>query len=231
MSSAAEADIARLSRRLRDEPRSTVFVALADALRRSGRFGEGLQVLREGFRVHPDHPPARVVLGRIHLEMGNRSLAAEVLEDVVAADPENLAAAALLARLFVEGGRFAEAHPLIERLAMANHPDASLRAQLPPVGERGETPAVRGSDPFDHPGLADRFVRAGHPNRAVALLRRLAAVDPASLTVREALAAVARTSVPPRPAVEDPTGDTVGPAPTSGPPVLLRYALHFWRVG
>jgi cytochrome c-type biogenesis protein CcmH/NrfG len=231
MTSAAEADIARLSRRLRDEPRSTVFVALADALRRGGRFGEGLQVLREGFRVHPDHAPARVVLGRIHLEMGNRPLAAEVLQDVVAGDPENLAAASLLARLFVEDGRMVEARPLIERLEMANHPDAALRAHLPPTGERVEAPSARGGDPFDHPRLADRFARAGYPERAVALWRRLASVDPDSSTAREALAAVARTPLAARSPPEDVTLDAAGPAPTAGPAPLLRYARHFWRAG
>lgn len=185
----AEAEIARLTRRVKDDPRSTAFVALADALRRDGRFGEGLQVLREGFRVHADHPPARVVLGRIHLEMGHRALASEVLGDVVQGDPENLAAASLLARIFVEDGRMGEARPLIERLRMANHPDGALH-DLVPASVPAREPPPRGADPFDHAALAARFVRLGHYARARALWRRLLAQHPTSVTALRHVAAL-----------------------------------------
>ena len=243
----AEAEIARLARRVRDEPRSTAFVALADALRRDGRFGEGLQVLREGFRVHPDHPPARVVLGRIHLEMGNRPLASEVLAEVVQSEPENLAATSLLARILVEDGRVAEARPLIDRMRMANVPDATLR-ELVRASESSDEPPPRGADPFDHPSVADRFVRAGHYHRALALWRRLATHHPTSATVRAHLHALERAM--------GGMGDVSGEAPSSGPSLpglgeafaalvedgerpgavaprgrhrLARYARPFWR--
>jgi cytochrome c-type biogenesis protein CcmH/NrfG len=252
--SAVEAEIARLGRRVRDEPRSTAFVALADALRRAGRHAEGLQALREGFRVHPDHPPARVVLARIHLEMGHRALAIEVLGDVLEGDPENLAATSLLARLYVEEGRGADARPLVERLRIAGHPDAALREHA--VAAARVSPLLRGPDPFDHPALATRFARAGHYPRAWALWRRLGAALPASadpqdlLAVREQMGALERciegggdaegeppldATRPRRPLpgraeacaalCEDP-----GPPPRTrrGHPVA-RYARHFWR--
>ncbi len=192
--SPAEAEIARLYRRVRDEPRSTAFVGLGDALRRAGRHGEGLRVLREGFRVHPDHPAARVVLARIHLEMGNRALAAEVLGDVVRTDPENLAAASLLARLYVEDGRPQDARPLVERLRQANHPDAALRdlaAALAPVEEDPGLP--RSDDPFDRPEVAARLARAGHYHRAWALWSRLAAANPGSALARDHVAALEKS--------------------------------------
>ncbi len=253
----AEAEIARLTRRLRDDPRSTAFVALADALRREGRFGEGLQVLREGFRVHADHPPARVVLGRIHLEMGHRALAAEVLAEVVQGDPENLAAASLLARIFVEDGRMGEARPLIERLRMANHPDGALR-ELVPASMPAAEPPPRGADPFDDAALAARFARAGHYARARGIWERLLAEHPSSATALAHIAALNRAidgtadieGEPPLPArasrrplpgladafaafIEGADRTVVEPASTGAPrrarhPVA-RYARPFWR--
>jgi tetratricopeptide (TPR) repeat protein len=253
----AEAEIARLARRLRDDPRSTAFVALADALRREGRFGEGLQVLREGFRVHADHPPARVVLGRIHLEMGHRALASEVLAEVVQGDPENLAAASLLARIFVEDGRMGEARPLIERLRMANHPDGALR-ELVPASMPAAEPPPRGADPFDDAALAARFARGGHYARARGIWERLLVEHPSSATALAHVAALnraidgiadiegepplpARASRRPLPGLADafaafvegadrPAAEPVSTgSPKRAPHPVARYARPFWR--
>lgn len=248
----AEAEIARLTRRLRDDPRSTAFVALADTLRREGRFGEGLQVLREGFRVHADHAPARVVLGRIHLEMGHRALASEVLSEVVQADPENLAAASLLARILVEDGRMGEARPLIDRLRMANHPDGALRALVPASVPEWEPPP-RGADPFDHTTLAARFARLGHYPRARAIWRRLLAEHP-SFTAAHAQIALLDKAIG---GIADAEGEPAMPADRVRRPLpglgeafaafaedserpraeaprgrhrLARYARPFWRL-
>ena len=170
-------EIARLSRRVRDDPRSTAFVGLADALRRAGRLPDALQALRTGFRAHPDHPAGRVVLARVHVEAGQAPLAMDVLAEVVRGHPENLGATSLLARLYVDAGRGAEAAPLVERLRVAGHPDAprAVGTEAPHV-----EPDLRCEDPFDHPGLALRFARAGHYARAKALWLRIAARHPAA---------------------------------------------------
>lgn len=192
--SPGEAEIARLYRRVREEPRSTAFVGLADSLRRAGRLGEGLKVLREGFRTHPEHSAARVVLARIHLEMGKPALAAEVLADVVRADPENLAGAAMLARLYVDEGRVAEARPLVERLRHANHPDAATRELAAVLAPPPPDPTVpRSDDPFDRPELAARFAREGQYARAWALWSRVDAASPGSAVARDKLAALERS--------------------------------------
>lgn len=188
-----EAELARLYRRVREEPRSTAFVGLADTLRQAGRYAEGLKVLREGFRAHPDHPAARVVLARIHLEMGNRALAAEVLTDVTQADPDNLAATALLARLHVEDGNLVEARPLVERLRQADHPEANLRELAVALAPAPSDAAPRAEDPFDRPALAARFARAGHYQRAWAVWSRLDRAAPGDPTTRERLAALERS--------------------------------------
>lgn len=181
--SALDAEIARLTRRVRTEGRSTAFVALADALRRADRHAEALQVLREGFRGFPDHGPARVVLARVHLDMGNRGLAEEVLEDVIRLAPENLAAVSTLARLRIDDGRFKDAAPLVARLRAAAPDDPAVATfDLAPRVASGRP---RTSDPFDAPALADRWARLGRYDRALAMWRRLAAAAPDDPEARE----------------------------------------------
>lgn len=170
-----EDEIARLRRRLRDDPRSTAFVALAEALRKVERPAEALAVLRNGFRHHPEHGPGRVVLARVHLDLGNRALALGVLEEVVQHDQNNLAAMALLARMLVEDGRARDARPLVERLEMAGDPSA---AELARVSMVPSFEGVRRADPFDSPRLGERWQQRGDYARARRLWERLAAVNP-----------------------------------------------------
>ena len=170
-----EDEIARLRRRLRDDPRSTAFVALAEALRRQERAPEALAVLRNGFRHHPDHGPGRVVLARVHLDLGNRALALGVIEEVVQHDPNNLAALAMLARMLVEDGRARDARPLVERLEMAGDPSAAelARASVVPSFD-----GINRTDPFDSPRLGERWQARGDYTRARGLWERLAAANP-----------------------------------------------------
>ncbi|MFZ5475346.1 MAG: tetratricopeptide repeat protein [Myxococcota bacterium] len=186
-------EIARLARRVRAEPRSTAFVALADACRRAGRLDEAMRVLREGFRVHPDHAAGRVVLARVHLDGGSRGRAREVLEEVVRADPENLAAAGLLARIWLEEGRMDEARPVVERLRVLA-PDDPAVALYARMREAAAPAALRTDDPFDHPALARRFARDGHYTKAAAVWRRIEAKAGDDPTVQRAIAALERAA-------------------------------------
>lgn len=169
-----------------------MFVALADALRRNGRLAEALTVLRSGFRVHPEYSPGRVVLARVHLEMGNRALAVGVLEEVVRGDPENLAGGTLLAKLLVEDGRTRDARPIVERLMMIGGQDAGVRALSAAIGVRGARATVRGADPFDSPAIAERFVARGAYPRALSVWRRIAAAHPENARIREHILEVER---------------------------------------
>lgn len=234
------AEIEALSTRVREAPGSLAFVALADALRRYGRHAEGLRVLREGFRAHPDLPAARVVLARIHLDMGNRALAEEVLSEVVAAQPDDLPVAAQLARLYVEDGRLADARPLLERLRAAGHTDAAL----PELSAA----APAGDDPFETPAIALRLARSGQYHRAWPLLERLAQARPGDPAVRAAYDAVERAlagsgDAPgeralegarrPLPGLRDAwlalLDDTAERAPPAGDHPVARWGRRIWR--
>jgi len=217
-------EIERLARRVRDEPRSTVFVALAEALRRAGRHVEGLQVLREGFRHHPDHAPGRVVMARIHLDLGRRAVGMAVLEEVTRSDPANVAAGATLARLLVEEGRLTEAAALVDRLAGNGNTDGSVGEVIELLRVAHAAGPVRGPDPFDQPALADRMARRGHPRRALSVLRRVLAAHPDNLAIGTRVAELERTCA------ESPSPGRVAPVPrprTAGP--FARYVTALWE--
>ncbi len=189
-----EEEIARLRKRLRDDPRSLAFVPLAELLRKSGRGAEALSVVRTGLRQRPEHAAARVVLARLHLDAGARALAMSVLEEVVEHDLENLAAGALLAELWVDEGRLREARGLIDRLARANPGDTTLaalmrRANPPPRPLHGDP-----SDPFDSESWAERCARRGDYGHAIAAWRRICAFNKTDPRARDRLAELERAA-------------------------------------
>jgi len=187
-------EIARLRKRLRDDPRSLAFVPLAELLRKAGRGGEALLTIRVGLRQHPEHAAARVVLARLHLDAGARALAVSVLEEVAEHDHENLAAGTLLAELWVDEGRLREARALIDRLAHRNPGDSNLsglmrRANPPPRPLHGDP-----SDPFDCESWAERCARRGDYAHAKAAWRRICAFNPADPRARDRLAELERAA-------------------------------------
>ncbi len=220
-----DAEIARLSARVRDDPRSVAFVGLAEALRKAGRHVEGLQALREGFRVHPDHHPGRVVLARIHLDLGRRAVAMSVLEDVARLDPGNVAAGTTLARLLLEEGRVAEAAPLVERLSAAAGVDGSVGGLLEMLRAARARGAIRGPDPFDHPSLGDRMARRGYPLQALAVFRRVLEAHPENVGIRGRVAELEGVEQTHR--REPPPHDASPPPPARGK--LARYVRYLWR--
>lgn len=224
--SADDAEIARLQRRVREDPRSTAFVALAEALRRDGRHTEALAVLREGGKSRPDLASARVVLARINLDLGDRSTAEDVLADVVRVDPENLAATALLAGLYAEEGRVREAQPLIERLRMSGGQDADLAEIVARLNARARH-IPSGRDPFASPALAERLAERGAWRAALRVWRDIEAVAPDHIVVRTQIMALEH-QISKLSARREP-GFSGGPLPRTG----AARALRAWvdRIG
>jgi tetratricopeptide (TPR) repeat protein len=84
--------IDELRRRVRQDPASISFAALAEEYRRAGQFQEAIDICREGLRHHPGYLSARVTLGRALLEVGDFQEACGELEHVLTVAPENLVA-------------------------------------------------------------------------------------------------------------------------------------------
>ena len=62
--SPADARLEQLERRVRNDPMSVAFAALAEEYRRLGRLKEAIETCRTGLARHPAYLSARVTLGR-----------------------------------------------------------------------------------------------------------------------------------------------------------------------
>jgi len=91
--------IEELERRVRQDPASIAFGALAEEYRRAGRFEEAIAACRAGLERHPSYLSARVTLGRALQDLGQSADARAEFEYVLALAPDNLAAIRGLAEL------------------------------------------------------------------------------------------------------------------------------------
>lgn len=98
-----------LRRRVQGDPASIAFAALAEELRRAGRFREAVETSRAGLRHHPTYVSARVTLGRSLVEVQEFEQAEREFAFVLRSAPDNLAARRALGELCWQRLRFADA--------------------------------------------------------------------------------------------------------------------------
>ena len=91
--------IEELERRVRQDPASIAFGALAEEYRRAGRLEDAIAACRAGLERHPSYLSARVTLGRALQELGLQAEARAEFEYVLSLAPDNLAAIRGLAEL------------------------------------------------------------------------------------------------------------------------------------
>lgn len=103
-------NIEQLERRVKADPTSIAFAALAEEYRRSGRHQEAIEVCRAGLARHPAYLSARVTLGRALIEVGELDEAQVELDAVLQTAPENLAAVRGLAEIHHRRGDIPQAH-------------------------------------------------------------------------------------------------------------------------
>lgn len=91
--------IEELERRVRQDPASITFGALAEEYRRAGRLEEAVAACRNGLDRHPSYVSARVTLGRALQQLGRAADARGEFEYVLSIAPDNLAAIRGLAEM------------------------------------------------------------------------------------------------------------------------------------
>ncbi len=98
-------EIAKLTERLAKDPKSKLFVPLAEEYKKSGDIEMAIQVLMDGLRSNPGYVTARSFLGRLLMDKGDMPGAQKELEEVIKAIPDNLLAQRKLGDLYVLQGR------------------------------------------------------------------------------------------------------------------------------
>lgn len=135
-----------LRRRVRQDPASIAFAALAEEYRRQGLLGDAIELCRAGLARHPTYILGRVTLARALFDSGDTDAAILEFEHVLRIAPDNLAALRGLAEAHAERGEIAAALERLRAAAAFAPQDAALRARmgeleaaLGPAGRPGET--------------------------------------------------------------------------------------------
>jgi tetratricopeptide (TPR) repeat protein len=114
--------IQRFSDELAREPDSTVFIALADALRREEQFDTALHVAHRGLQRHPYLADGHDVLARIYADMGNDERARDEWETTLRLTPGHASALKGIGFLAFKRGDLATAEAKL-REALEQQPD------------------------------------------------------------------------------------------------------------
>jgi protein involved in temperature-dependent protein secretion len=102
-------EIAKLTERISKDPKSKLFVPLAEEYKKAGNLEMSIHVLKEGLKNNPEYVTARSILGRILVEKGDLAGAQKEFEEVTKAIPDNLVAQRKLGDLYVLQNRPADA--------------------------------------------------------------------------------------------------------------------------
>ncbi len=92
-------EIARLAERYSKEPKSRIFVQLADAYRKNNMIDEALEVLKQGLQYHPQYPLAYLILGKCYFDKRMYAQSKDALEKTIEFDPINVVALRMLAQV------------------------------------------------------------------------------------------------------------------------------------
>lgn len=131
--------IEELRRRVKADPASVAFAALAEEYRRAGRYEEAIETCRAGLAHHPYYLSARVTLGRSLIEVNELQLSRLELEQVLYMAPGNLPAICGLAEIQRRRGHLDAALELCRRAL------ESTQKELP---SRGSGKLSGGEDTF-----------------------------------------------------------------------------------
>ncbi|MBI3596754.1 MAG: tetratricopeptide repeat protein [Nitrospirae bacterium] len=123
-------EIVKLSEKISKDPKSRLFVPLAEEYLKSGMTHEAMIVLTDGLKIHPNFHAARAILGKVYIENGQIAEARAEFEQVIKADPENLLAHRKLAKLYKEAGQTDKARISCKAVLSSNPKDAEMKLIL-----------------------------------------------------------------------------------------------------
>lgn len=98
-------EITKLTERISKDPKSKLFVPLAEEYKKIGDIEMAILVLTDGLKNNPGYVTARSFLGRLLLEQGDLAGAQKEFEEVVKAIPDNLLAQRKLGDIYVYEGK------------------------------------------------------------------------------------------------------------------------------
>jgi len=188
-------EIEKLTERIAKDPKSKLFVPLAEEYKKTGDIEMAIQVLTDGLKSNPGYVTARSFLGRLLLDKGDLGGAQKELEEVIKAIPDNLLAQRKLGDLYVLQGRGSDALQRYKAALALNPADKELPSLL-----------------VDLEAGRDVSARIPRPKSAVANAAAQAPPVPASQAKPKAAPFVAAKSATPLPVHQETPQKTVSAA-------------------
>jgi tetratricopeptide (TPR) repeat protein len=189
-------EIVKLTERISRDPKSKLFVPLAEEYKKAGDIEMAVHVLLEGLKQNPSYVTARSFLGRLLMEKGDLVGAQKEFEEVVKAIPDNLLAQKKLGDLYALQKNPSEAlkhYKIVVALNPGDEELVSLVADLEPgvdVNQRlQQQKAGPSSGPVEKPAkktvpepsapvvVGTPEARAPEPAKTVAVQERTEALE------------------------------------------------------
>ena len=138
-------EIVKLTERISKDPKSKLFVPLAEEYKKIGDVEMAIHVLSEGLKQNPTYITARSLLGRFLLESGDFVAAQKELEEVVRVMPDNLLARKKLGDIYLRQNKQGEALQQYRAALNLNPVDKAFALQVSELEIKLKKPAVPAS--------------------------------------------------------------------------------------
>lgn len=172
-------EIAKLSERYGKDPKSRIFVQLADAYRKSNMVDEALEVLKQGLQYHPQYPLAHLIQGRCFFDKRLYTQAKESFDKVIKFDPQNIIALRMIAQvcetLKDDAGQIAA----FKGLLAVDPSDTTAQDKL------NVLEAQQKKQSFFTITMAQEYERQGNLTEALKIYENLGFTDPSDLGIQE----------------------------------------------
>lgn len=170
------------------DPKSTIFVSLAETYRKMGMFEDARQIISKGLELHSDFSPAHIVMARIHCQQDDYDASESEFEFALKLDPDSLAGLVGYARLKILLGQDDRARDLLLRareLSPADPVINKLLLSLPePSAEQPAEQDSKATTPLASATLAELYLKQGMTDEALNVYKGLSAQAPDDLALR-----------------------------------------------
>ncbi len=123
-------DIEKLQKQWDKDPKSKVFLELAEKYRKSNMTEEAVFVLESGLEHHPNFYVAKIALAKAYLEISEKMKAKQVIDEMLEKTPNNVMALRIAGDIAWNEGDFNEAKDLYTRIININPMDPKAKERL-----------------------------------------------------------------------------------------------------
>ena len=172
-------EITKLNERYSKDPKSRIFVQLADLYRKNNMIDEALDVLNKGFEYHPEYPVAYLILGKCYYDKRSYTQARDAFEKTILFDPQNIVALRMLAKtcevLKDERGQINAYKSIIAIDPM----DTNAKEKLSMLE------ALQRKEPMYTVAMAEEYEKQGNHEEALQIYEHLLYTDPSDLILNQ----------------------------------------------